>query len=46
MSHVVDCVRHNRESDMISAQGARTALAVCLLEKQSVLTGKAQKVKA
>ncbi len=44
LQHAVQCVRENRESDLISAENARTALAICLLEKQSALTGKAQKV--
>jgi predicted dehydrogenase len=46
LQHAIECVRDGRESDIISAGNARAALAVCLLEKQSALTGKAQKVKA
>lgn len=44
LQHVVECVRENRESELISATNARTALAICLLEKQSALTGKAMRV--
>jgi predicted dehydrogenase len=45
LQHAADCVRNSQASDIISAANARAALAVCLLEKQSALTGKAQKIK-
>jgi predicted dehydrogenase len=46
LQHAVDCVRDGRESDIISAQNARTSLAVCLHEKQSALSGKVVNVKS
>ncbi len=45
LQHAVDCVQDNTESEIISAQNARAALAVCLHEKQSALSGKAVRVK-
>ena len=45
LQHAVDCVRNNQSSDIISAENARAALAVCLQERQSALTGKAQNIR-
>ncbi|MDQ3814230.1 MAG: Gfo/Idh/MocA family oxidoreductase, partial [Armatimonadota bacterium] len=44
LQHVVECVKAKRDSDIISAHSARQALAVCLQEQQSVVTGKAVRV--
>lgn len=45
LQHAVDCVENGVGSEIISAKNARAALAVCLLEKQSALSGKAVRVK-
>lgn len=44
LQHAVDCVRENRVSDMISGTEARNSLAVCLQEKNALLTGKPVRV--
>lgn len=45
LQHAVDCVRENRVSELIDASEARTALAICLQERQSVLTNKPVRIK-
>jgi predicted dehydrogenase len=39
LQHATECVATGRESELISATSARNALAVCLKEQRSVLTG-------
>jgi predicted dehydrogenase len=39
LQHACECVAAGRESALISATSARNALAVCLKEQESVLTG-------
>ncbi|MBV9866378.1 MAG: Gfo/Idh/MocA family oxidoreductase [Abitibacteriaceae bacterium] len=46
LQHATECVAANRESDIIAAPLARQALAVCLQEQKSVLTGKAVNIKS
>ena len=41
LEHAATCVATQTESDLISAAVARQALAVCLLEQESVLSGRA-----
>lgn len=45
LQHAVECVQNNRASEIIGAENARAALAVCLQEQQSALKGKAVTVK-
>lgn len=44
LQHVVECVASATPSDLISGESARNSLRVCLLEQQSVLTGKAIRI--
>lgn len=44
LQHAVDCVKKKEMSPIIDAASARTALHVCLKERQAVLTGKVQRV--
>lgn len=46
LQHAVDCIREGRESAMISAENARTSLAICLQERHSLLTKSAVNVQA
>jgi predicted dehydrogenase len=45
LKHFVDCIAKGKGSDVVTAQDARNALAVCLAEVRSVRTGKAVKVR-
>ena len=40
LRHFVDCIAAGRESDVVTAHDARNALAVCLAEGKSVVSGR------
>lgn len=44
LEHAVDCVRSGTPSQLISALSARQALAVCLEEQRSVISGEAMTI--
>ncbi len=46
LQHAVDCVKEGRESELISAPAARTSLAICLQEYQSLLSRKTMKIRS